>query len=353
MYPRCFLACLSLVVSAFLAWHWGHSWAQGCKIVTLRQEASVALAEESAIVIWDARNSIQHFIRWASFATNEPDFGFLVPTPTQPSLAEVSDRASTYLEDLIKPHVTRRLQFTSFCLSSISCAKHDKSKSAREVRVLDEQRVGGFDAVVLEADDAKALNEWLNRYGYVADPELAPWLEPYVKNNWKITAFKIVRDMKTGKPVKTSPVHMSFAATKPFFPYREPTSNVTGRSHGRLLRVFFLSEQKMSGRRGALPWNAEVHWADRLDSSQIKRLAADLGFKEQNPIPSGAWLTTFHDWATQRSGDADVYFEPAPDQSPIRPAEIVESIVIPVEVIIGGIVLVLMFIARRFKRKSV
>jgi hypothetical protein len=65
------------------------------------------------------------------------------------------------------------------------------SKSANAVRVLDQQRVAGYDATVLEADSARALNEWLIKHHYVNRPDLTVWLEPYVKNRWKITAFKI------------------------------------------------------------------------------------------------------------------------------------------------------------------
>src|SRR5437016_3719837 len=51
----------------------------------------VEIADESAIIVWDAAAKTQHFIRRASFATAAHDFGFLVPTPAQPTLAEASD----------------------------------------------------------------------------------------------------------------------------------------------------------------------------------------------------------------------------------------------------------------------
>lgn len=43
----------------------------------------VRIAEESAIVIWDETTRTQHFIRRATFDTDAPDFGFLVPTPNR------------------------------------------------------------------------------------------------------------------------------------------------------------------------------------------------------------------------------------------------------------------------------
>lgn len=65
----------------------------------------VRIAEESAIIVWDEAAHTQHFIRRATFDTEAPDFGFLVPTPTKPTLAEVSDAAYTDLEYLIRPKV--------------------------------------------------------------------------------------------------------------------------------------------------------------------------------------------------------------------------------------------------------
>src|SRR4051794_39286311 len=59
----------------------------------------VAIASESAIIVWDEKSHTQHFIRRASFATQAKDFGFLVPTPTRPTLAEADDAA---FEELAK-----------------------------------------------------------------------------------------------------------------------------------------------------------------------------------------------------------------------------------------------------------
>jgi len=222
---------------------------------------------------------------------------------------------------------------------------------------LSEQRVGGFDAVVVEADDAKELSEWLNHYGYVADPELTTWLEPYVKNNWKITAFKIVQDPKTGKPVKTAPVRMSFQTEKPFFPYREGqakqlTDPPLRKSFDRLLRIFFISDQKVEGRLGEYSWNAQIFWSDRLENGQIKKLAKELGFNENNSIPTGAWLTTFHDTSWSRPENTDVYFESSADQKSIRPANIVHPIYLPVELLLFGGILLLMCFRRIQKRRA-
>jgi hypothetical protein len=72
----------------------------------------VRIAEESAIIIWDEKTRTQHFIRRATFDTDAPDFGFLVPTPTEPALAEVNNSAFTDLEYLIRPEVIQKPEIT-------------------------------------------------------------------------------------------------------------------------------------------------------------------------------------------------------------------------------------------------
>src|SRR5262249_59090346 len=63
----------------------------------------VRIPTESALIIWDEKSKTQHLIRRASFETRLPYFGFLVPTPTKPVLAEVPDDLFRQLEDWTKP----------------------------------------------------------------------------------------------------------------------------------------------------------------------------------------------------------------------------------------------------------
>src|SRR5947209_2668282 len=69
------------------------------------EEHSVEIAGETALIVWDEKARKQHFIRRASFQAQVPYFGFVVPTPTQPELAEAPDEVFTRLEDWTKPEV--------------------------------------------------------------------------------------------------------------------------------------------------------------------------------------------------------------------------------------------------------
>ena len=363
--------------------------------------AVVTVAEESAIIIYDAVTRTQHFIRRASFHASVPDFGFLVPTPTVPELAEAPDSLFSELEHVIRPPVIHRTE--PGLAPSLSCLYFTRSlsKSAPEaaiaaapppVRVLASQQVAGYDAVVLEADSAGALAEWLGRNGYATRPELTEWLTPYITQRWKITAFKIARAAGTAAPpdplggpahaLSTSAVRMSFKTDQPFFPYREPSDQRTPRAPvsvgerpsgtpdagdktaARMLRVFFFSNARMDGAIGTgpatSPWPGRPVWANEAPAAaQIVERGLPAQKPGQEPPPAAAkatWLTVFEDTASPRPGTDELYFSPSPSQAPLLPEPVVivtgHDIPIPLDLvaIAGAIVWAIVRTIRRARR---
>lgn len=329
-----------------------------------RRGAIVNIVGEFAVIVWDASTRTEHFIRRASFDTDTSDFGFLVPTPTRPILAEAKDEAFTHIERLIQPEIIYRveshLDFTPLVLFpflSIRQGAGAPPMVGSSVRVLDVQRVAGYDAVVLEADDAAALAEWLRKRGYDSRPELSEWLAPYVSKKWKITAFKIAKD-PAGKQVSTSAVRMSFEAERPFFPYSEPADQ---RKPGqqippaRMLQVLFLSNARMSGAIGGGLWPGRTIWAGRLQESEQSNLARELALSADQ-LPKDLWMTVFEDASSPRPGTDDLYFSESVDQTPILTPPVVlthnRRIPVPVDVIliIVAVPIALIFLLRRRRR---
>jgi Uncharacterized protein conserved in bacteria (DUF2330) len=321
-----------------------------------RDNEPVQLADQAVFIFWDAANKIEHLIRKATFETNTKDFGFIVPTPTQPALAEANDSAFEALEALTARQTQWEWRFKPLCCVPIGCGTLSSSLNGRSghsaVRVLDSQRVAGLDAAVLEADDAAALAAWLKDHGYAFRPELTAWLEYYVARQWKVTAFKIAHDPQTGKPVTTSAVRMSFAAERPFFPYRVPDETDRQR---RLLRIFMLAGQRVEGRLGEKgDWSGKAVWADRLTKEHTARLARDLGLDEAT-LPADAWLTTFDDLRFPNPGSDDVYFRGASSQGTLHRPPLHRTIWIPPDVAVIALVwgTVLVYGRWRAKRNGV
>jgi len=321
----------------------------------------VSIASEEALIVWNAQKKVEHFVRRASFRTESRDFGFLVPTPSQPKLGEAADDVFERLHELVKPEIILKKRYslepTGFLLRSKSEAS---AVAAAEVRVLDSQRVAGLDATVLEADSATALGEWLKQHDYSFRKELVAWLEPYVAAHWKITAFKIARG-EAGAAFGTKAVRMSFETERPFYPYREPSDQGKDpldplAGGGRKLGVFFVAAEPVDGsldRAGG--WPGRATWAGGLEDA-ASLLAGVLGAAE---IPRTPWLTSFEDRSDPRPGSADVFFARAADQSTLRPPPVVKedvvTIPVPVELValvvllgfVGVIVLGVRFLRRR------
>jgi hypothetical protein len=309
----------------------------------------VDVASESAVIVWDEATKTEHFIRRASFQSTGYDFGFLVPTPAPPELGEAGNEAFDLLARVTAPKLEVRKRTASPGCFMMS-AKFSASEAGGNggVVVFQQKRVGDFDAVTVgfkpgtkddPASGAAELAAWLVRYGYGFGDTLKEWLVPYVRDRWVVTAFRIVGQTAepagaapgaTGRggdaarprgpnPVGAAPVRMSFKTDRPFFPYREPADqrDEKARSVPRLLRVYFVAEKRYAGALGdgSAAWPGRTVWADRLQAGEWSDLAAKV------KLPAVAardwWLTEFEDRSTPRPGTDEVYFAPAPDQSPV------------------------------------
>jgi hypothetical protein len=321
--------------------------------------AFVAVAEESAIIVWDEATKTEHFVRRASFQSESRDFGFLVPTPSKPELAEAPEDVFATLEGAIRPPIVHENSgfepvfslFYVFARSTRAAAVHEEALDP--VRVLETKRVAGYDAVVLEADDPAALARWLATRGYAKRPALDEWLRPYVEKKWKLTAFKIADPDDGGasdeaRRLGTTAVRMSFATERPFFPYREPRDqreavpkNMTG---PRSLRVFFVGAARVGATigDGSTPFLGKTAWSAPIDGGYLRGVPG---------VPNSAWLTVIEDEASPRPGVEELWLDRSKDGSEIKPAPIViaHPYPIPVDlcVLVGGVGYGIYRLARR------
>lgn len=344
----------------------------GCITVT-SPGTSVQIADEEAVIVWDAAHHTEHFIRGATFQTKAQNFGFLVPTPTPPALAQADAAAFTRLEQLTKPqvrHETRTGVLWTTWLSrgsgpnaaTVTAGLGDPG-SVPPVRVLTRQRVGGYEAVVLKADDTGALTRWLSSHGYEARPAVRAWLAPYVARHWAVTAFKIAKTDPADSEARSSVVRMSFATPRPFFPYHEPADQ---RKPGadyppRLLRVFLLGREAMDGALGgkgeSVNWPGRQKWSDRLTDQERAGLAAQLGLSDRI-LTASSWLTTFEDRSSPRPGTDDVFFGASSRHGTLRPVSTIvddRRIPIPLDVItvVIGAILVGARVRARARQEAV
>jgi hypothetical protein len=331
----------------------------------------VRIADQRILVAWDPATRIEHFVREARFkgerggADREAagdDFGFLVPTPTEPEIAEADGAVFDALGETSKPKIVDvprfRPHWTLVGALLLSSKMAPTSRAATDaapfpkaaVEVVKTARVAGYEAAVLRADDPDLLGKWLADNGYQSRPELVEWSRPYVAAGWMITAFKYV-----GAAGRTdvSAVRMSFPTDRPLFPYRVPVDQIAEAGRGTMLRAFVVGPGRASGTLGegasARPWSqAGITYSRPLvaDGGSAAILAGALPAGATAAL-SDAWLTTFED-GTWPSGTDDLTFAfdsaAEPYQHVVeRPVD--RDVLLPLDV--AGLAAVGLFVAAR------
>jgi len=259
---------------------------------------------EQALIVWDAAQQREHFIRQADFAGATAEFGFLVPTPSRPELGE-ADRALFTRLAAIYSEPPRRPRATTMRAGS-----RGLESSSSPVIVVETRRVAGLDATVLLASDARALGAWLREHGFEGRPELEAWLSPYVARGFYLTAFRYIpgRDSRA----LGAPVRLSFTTATPFYPYAEPAGSP--RPSGRRFVLSVVSTERVQGMLGSAAWTARTAYA-----GEATRLLHAIGDSVPAGTALGHWMTTFEETSSVR-GAADLTFVRATDPSTVAPS---------------------------------
>lgn len=257
----------------------------------------VTIAGEEALIVFDAARGRQHFVRTAAFDGAPSNFGFLVPTPSRPELAEAPAEVFRELFAIYQQPQPRRRR-----------GALRSAGGSPEVEVVARELVAGLDATVLRAADADALRAWLQRNGYPSSEALRAWLTPYVIKGWYVTAFKLAPGARRG--FATRAVRMSFDTRLPFYPYAEPA--VEGR-RGRPFRVSVVAPWRVDAQLGHRPWSTAVAFADQPGDRLVSAL--------RDAVPSEAfdarsWLTVFDEPRSIRP-DRDLFFARSDESSAV------------------------------------
>jgi hypothetical protein len=260
----------------------------------------IAIRGEEALIVWDEAHHTEHFIRRAFFKDAPADFGFLVPTPTRPTLNEVPAAVFDRLYELYeKPEPVH--------------ATHAKGLIAAAavppVTVVAEQSVAGLDATILLATNGKALQTWLAAHKYPSSPALERWLAPYIKRGSYIAAFKLAGGAEGRAPTA---VRMSYAATAPMFPYSEPASDGTPRP----FRLTVVSKSRVEGRLGDGPWSASVGYANFVPEDRMRALLDGVVPADEQ---TGAFVTVFDEPRSLR-GSLDLVLRATPRDERVGPS---------------------------------
>jgi hypothetical protein len=258
-------------------------------------DAAMTLADERAIIVWDQEAKVQHFIRSARFEGEAKDFGFILPTPTQPTAIEVANEEVFGLLEAARP-------------STMGCGPKSDA-AAGGLEVLEQKMVGDFQVTVLKAKEGKSVADWLAKNGHKMRPAMEPWLDHYAERGWILTAFKY-DGPKSKEP--TNAVRVSFKSEFPHYPYKMPTDTWSSPSHHRQLDLFVVSQTAMKGfYNNAKPWETAANWSNKLNEYNRTRLAEFLGTKGKPlNLPLDLTVTRFVNVPEATGYEYDLIFEP-------------------------------------------
>lgn len=300
--------------------------ARGCAPAPPEGE-QVVTQREDALIVWDPASHREHFVRRALFGGVTKEFGFLVPTPSRPELAEVSEGVFASLAQATQPAVVTQTKWVAapigcsmlpFLLLRASSRASEAPQAASAVTMLEQKQVAGLDATVLEASDAKALATWLTARGFAFRPALVDWVEPYLQRGWTITAFRYASDARLPDPnLASRALRMSFVTQQPIYPYREPLDQPV--VAGRELHLFLLAPTRLE----AVPSELMPSWPAALRFSALLPLPG--GVQDGMPgvvLNRSMWLGEYRD-PTGRRPAVDLAFIPSATAREVRPDPVV------------------------------
>jgi hypothetical protein len=145
------------------------------------------------------KDGVETFVIRPGFSGKVEDFGMLISFPTPPALRKVSEDIFPQIAAAVDPPEVvidlRQKYFRgNFARSGGASRQPLSDQSLRlkkdEVRVLREEAVGMYQAVVLEAGSAAALKRWMDDNGYKYPTGMDAVCEEYIALGWCFVAEK-------------------------------------------------------------------------------------------------------------------------------------------------------------------
>lgn len=278
--------------------------------VSIREKRVPSLAVEQTLIVFDAEQELEHFVRQVVIRDPSPGFGFVVPVPEQPTVTKVKK----------SPFETLARQFPPSSGLSIRPGRGGgglASAGAPAVTVLSKERVGSFTAFVLAATDSAALEHWLKDNQLVVPPETRTWLDHYVELGFYFAALRYEHDSaKVDKGVTSAEtLRITFKTPLPFYPYYEPT-HAKAAGAERDLVVWLVSARdyvpvSLASAGAAPAWKRPLlqHYSRNVTRAELETLL-DPELTKLLPGPSRLQLQVFEDQKLSRAGFGDIVMVP-------------------------------------------
>ncbi|MBT3356308.1 DUF2330 domain-containing protein [bacterium] len=175
--------------------------------------------EQKAVIFYE--EGIEDLFISISFNGTADDFGWIVPTPSEPEVTKSTDTLFTMLNEITRPEYPAPVTQNRWEKNTLGGAQDSG------VQVLQTKKIEYYDISVLKADNKEGLYNWLNDNGY-RFPQAGKYIiDEYIENGWVFTAIKI-NNQQTGtsrvsnqlKSGHAIPLRLNFKTEKAVFPLK-------------------------------------------------------------------------------------------------------------------------------------
>ncbi|MEM6532423.1 MAG: DUF2330 domain-containing protein [Myxococcota bacterium] len=270
------------------------SLAHACMLVS---EKPVVVSGEEVLLVWDEATKTEELIRYIDFRGEAESFGFVVPTPSEPTVRELKSR--TVFEVLTGVYRATNSGMKGARVRGIGeMGSGDGAGEGVQVVSRVNLPAAGQTATVLAADDAGALDAWLAKHGYPSSPALKAYYQPYVNKGFFFTAFQYTKGKAPHS--RGAVVSLTFKSDAMFFPYAEPKGNQPSRP----FRLSVLAGEPVVAKVGPSRWPAQVGFRDRIAT----RTKYEILNATNGELPGDRWFLTTFDEPKSRRGRRDLRF---------------------------------------------
>jgi hypothetical protein len=215
-----FLALLGVALLAALA-----PQAESACCYFSAKDKDVLQPAQKAFLTWDPVEQVETFTVQPKFEGNAVDFGMVIPTPSQPKLAEMPREFFKELAvfTILEPMDLSKYKPMRFAVLAAT-ADGAAVKRGTTVKVLEAGIVGSLDYKIIQADKADDLYAWLkdHQYSYAGDQAT---LDFYIQKKWFFTVMKIDPAQMKKKADGTyegevTPTRFNFPSDKAIYPLK-------------------------------------------------------------------------------------------------------------------------------------
>ncbi len=228
---------------------------------------------QRAFLTWDPAEKMESFTVQPMFEGNAEDFGMVVPTPTQPKLAEAPKDffKALAIYTILKPLDSKKWNQRVFKSATGGGGSPESAARGadRGVKVLESGVVGSLDYKVIEATNPDGLYDWLkdNKYSFTGDKATLAF---YIEKRWFFTVMKIDPKQMKKRADGTyagdvTPTRFTFESDKLVYPLRITKISVKDKTDA----LFYIQAPEKMDLPGKLSYqsNFQTMWLTAFDSA--------------------------------------------------------------------------------------